>query len=81
MLDSQLSAWSRPPKRNSSAVPLQLKATYSPSIGDAYALTAAKDIDNGDNVTLLVDADDDYDVFEDEERYTHLIERHRDESA
>lgn len=58
-----------------------LKATYSPSIGDAYAVAAAKDLDNDDerNVTLLVGADDDYDVFEDEEGFKHLIERFRDD--
>lgn len=60
-----------------------LKATYNPSLADTYAVAAAKDLDNTDerNVTLLVGADDDYDVFEDEEEYTHLIERVRDESA
>lgn len=60
-----------------------LKATYSPAIGDAYAIAAAKDLDTDDerNVTLLVGADDDYDVFEDEAGFTHLIERFRDESA
>lgn len=61
-----------------------LKATYSPSIGDAYAVAAAKDLDNNDqqrNVTLLVGADDDYDVFEDTEGFNHLIERFRDQSV
>jgi predicted nucleic acid-binding protein len=60
-----------------------LKAAYSPSIGDAYAVAAAKDLDNDDerNVTLLVSADDDYDVFEDEDGFKHLIERFRDEPA
>lgn len=55
----------------------KLKATYSPSIGDAYAVAAAKDLDEDDerNVTLLVGADDDYDVFEDQEGFRHLIER------
>ena len=39
----------------------ELKATYSPSLGDAYAVAAAKDEDtNGNDVTLLVGADDDY---------------------
>lgn len=57
-----------------------LKATYSPALGDAYALAAANEIDtNGaQNTTLLVGADDDYDVFEEHEEYTHLIERFRD---
>lgn len=60
-----------------------LKATYSPSIGDAYAIAAAKDLDTDDerDVTLLVGADDDYDVFEDEAGFKHLIERFRDKSA
>jgi predicted nucleic acid-binding protein len=57
-----------------------VKATYSPSLGDAYAVAAAKALDNDDDrtVSLLVGADDDYDVFEDEEGFTHLIERFRD---
>lgn len=61
----------------------ELKATYSPSLGDAYAVATAKDLnnDNKRNVTLLVGADDDYDVFEDEEGFTHLIERFRNEPA
>jgi predicted nucleic acid-binding protein len=61
----------------------EVKARYSPSIGDAYALAVATDLDTDDaqNVTLLVGADDDYDVFEDEERFKHLIERFREESA
>jgi ribonuclease VapC len=60
-----------------------LKATYSPSIGDAYAVAAASDLDNDDDrdVVLLVGADDDYDVFEDEAGFEHLIERFRDESV
>ena len=60
-----------------------LKATYSPSIGDAYALAVAKALDNDDerNVTLLVGADDDYDVFEKKEGFRHLIERFRDGPA
>lgn len=59
-----------------------LKAAYSPSLGDAYAIAAAKNIDDdteGD-VTLLVGADDDYDVFENEAGFGHLIERYRDDS-
>lgn len=60
-----------------------LKATYRPSIGDAYAVAAARDLDNDDerDVTLLVGADDDYDVFEDTEGFENLIERFRTESA
>lgn len=56
-----------------------LKATYSPSIGDAYAVTAAKAMDEeGEgNTTLLVGADDDYDVFERSGEFEHLIERFR----
>ena len=61
----------------------ELKAAYSPSIGDAYAVAVAKDLDNDDgrNVTLLVGADDDYDGLEDDEGFKHLIERFRDEPA
>jgi predicted nucleic acid-binding protein len=59
-----------------------LKATYSPSLGDAYAVAAAKEeANNGNDVTLLVGADDDYDDFEEEEGFKHLIERFRDEPA
>lgn len=61
----------------------ELKATYSPSIGDAYAVATAKDLDTNDerNVTLLVGTDDDYNIFENDEEFNHLIERFRDESA
>jgi predicted nucleic acid-binding protein len=61
----------------------ELKATHNPSIGDAYAVAAADDLDNDDgrDVTLLVGADDDYDVFADNERFKHLIERFREEPA
>lgn len=59
-----------------------LKATRNPSLADAYALAAAKEEnDNGRNVTLLVGADDDYDVFEAEEGFEHVIERFRDDPA
>lgn len=60
-----------------------LKATYSPAIGDAYAVAAAKNLANDDdrNVTLLVGADDDYDVFANTEGFKHLIERFRDDPA
>jgi predicted nucleic acid-binding protein len=55
-----------------------LKATYSPSLGDAYALAAATNLDNEDgNTTLLVGADDDYDAFEEQSRFEHHIERFR----
>lgn len=58
-----------------------VKATYSPSLGDAYAVAAANALDNHieGNVTLLVGADDDYDVFEAEDGIMHLIERIRNE--
>lgn len=57
-----------------------LKALYRPSLGDAYAVAAAKELDNGDEqtATLLVGADDDFDVFEEAEGFKHLIERFRD---
>jgi predicted nucleic acid-binding protein len=59
-----------------------LKAAYSPSIGDAYAVAAAADIDSMEqDVTLLVGADDDYDVFVARKEFEHLIERFRDEPA
>ena len=57
----------------------ELKATYSTSLGDAYAIAAARDIES-DGVTLLVGADDDYDVFEDDAD-GHRIERFRDTPA
>lgn len=60
----------------------ELKATYSPSLGDAYAVAATKEEDtNGNDVTLLVGADDDYDDFEEENEFKHLIKRFRDEPA
>lgn len=61
----------------------ELRAEYSLSIGDAYAVATAKalDTDGDENVTLLVDADDDYDVLEDGAAVSHLIERFRDEPA
>ena len=60
----------------------ELKRTYSPSLGDAYAVAAAKEENNsGNDVTLPVGADDDYDDFEEEEEFKHLIERFRDKPA
>jgi predicted nucleic acid-binding protein len=60
----------------------ELKAAHNPSIGDAYALATASDLDSTDrNVALLVGADDDYDVFETHEEFTHLVERFRTEPA
>jgi predicted nucleic acid-binding protein len=59
-----------------------LKAIYSPSLGDAYALAAAGAISaGGGDTTLLVGADDDYDVFETKEGFDDLIERFRTEPA
>lgn len=59
-----------------------LKATHSPALGDAYALAAAKELDeNGHDVTLLVGADDDYDVFEQTEGFDHLVERVRSDGV
>jgi predicted nucleic acid-binding protein len=60
-----------------------LKATHSPSLGDAYAVATANDLDTDDeqDVTLLVGPDDDFDVFEGDEEFAHLIERFRDEPA
>jgi predicted nucleic acid-binding protein len=57
-----------------------LKATYSPAIGDAYAVATAKhlDADTEGPVSLLVGGDDDYDVFEAEDGFAHVIERFRD---
>ena len=59
-----------------------LKTTYSPALGDAYALAAARSLDEDrQDVTLLVGADDDYDVLETEAGFDHLIERFRTEPA
>ena len=61
---------------------MELNAVYSPSLGDAYAVAATKEGDkNGNDVTLLVGADDDYDDLEEGNGFTHLIERFRDEPA
>ena len=59
-----------------------LKATYSPSLGDAYAVATARELDdrNDEEVTLLVGADD-YDVFEEEAEFAHLVERFRDDTG
>lgn len=59
-----------------------LKARYGPALGDAYAVAAAKEEDDdGKTVSLLVGADDDYDVFEADEAFAHLIERFQDDPA
>lgn len=60
----------------------ELKATYGPSIGDAYALAAARELDaDGREVTLLVGADDDFDAFEGTAEFGDLLERFRDRSV
>jgi predicted nucleic acid-binding protein len=60
----------------------ELKATYSPSLGDAYAVATAREIDaEGVATTLLVGADDDYDIFERTDEFGPLIERFRDDSV
>jgi predicted nucleic acid-binding protein len=61
----------------------ELKATYSLSLGDAYAVAATRalDTETDDDVTLLVGADGDFDAFESDETFSYLIERFRDESA
>lgn len=59
-----------------------LKARYSPSLGDAYAVAAAKaEDDAGHDAMLLVGGDDDYDAFEEEAKFSHLIERFKDDHA
>jgi ribonuclease VapC len=59
-----------------------LKASYGPALGDAYALAAARELDEADrSVTLLVGADDDYDEFETVDPFASLIERFRDDPA
>jgi predicted nucleic acid-binding protein len=59
-----------------------LKAAYNPALGDAYAAAAAREITtDGADTTLLVGADDDYDVLEAEGEFEGLIERFRTEPA
>lgn len=63
-----------------------LKADYGIAIGDAYAVATAVsnelDLSNGgEDVTLLVGADDDYDALEDKDGFTPRIERFRHDSA
>ena len=59
-----------------------LKIDYAISIGDAYALATAADLDaDSEAVTLLVGADDDYDGFEADSDFQHLIERFRTDAA
>lgn len=59
----------------------RLKASYHVSMTAAYAVAAADAIDSEtpDDVTLLVGADEDYDIFEKNEEFSHLIERFRTE--
>jgi predicted nucleic acid-binding protein len=61
----------------------EVKATYTLSLGDAYAVAAASALDTevDDDVTLLVGADDDFDAFASDERFSRLIERVRNDSA
>ena len=59
-----------------------LKTRYRIAIGDAYAIAAARDVDDGDrNVTLLVGAEDDYDTVQADGNVTSIIERFRTRSA
>ena len=59
-----------------------LKTNYALSLGDAYALAAATELENDEqNVTLLVGADDDYNPFENNEGFNHLIARFRNDAA
>ena len=59
-----------------------LKIDHTISIGDAYALATAAELDaDSEAVTLLVGADDDYDTFETDSDFQHLIERFRTESV
>ena len=60
-----------------------VKAAYSPAIGDAYAVAAAEELDDRveRDVALLVGADDDYEVLEGTAEFGHLIERFRDGPA
>lgn len=60
----------------------ELKARYSPALGDAYAVAAAtEEEENGSEVILLVGTDDDYGIFEKEDKYEHLIKRFRPDSV
>lgn len=59
-----------------------LKAAYNPALGDAYALAAAREVaTDGTDTTLLVGADDDYDVLEQEDEFEGLIERFRTDAV
>lgn len=60
----------------------EVKTEYSLALGDAYAVAAAKEEDAaGNEVVLLVGADDDYDELEESEEFGHLIERFREEAG
>jgi len=54
-----------------------IKGNHTLALGDAYALAAAAATEDeaGDDVTLLVGADDDYDGLEESAEFGELIER------
>jgi len=59
-----------------------LKLDHAPSVGDAYAAAAAADLaTEGEEVTLLVGADADWEAFEDDPDFAPQIERFRTEAA
>lgn len=60
-----------------------VKATFSPTLGDAYAIAAARELDDGpgQSATLLVGADDDYDELEETDGFGHVVERFREDPA
>lgn len=60
-----------------------VKATFGPALGDAYAIAAARELDDGPgpNVTLLIGADDDYDDLEEADGFAHVVERFREDPA
>ena len=60
----------------------ELKRKYALAVGDAYAVAAAVDLDaDGERVTLLVGADDDFDAVENDPDRQQLVERFRTESV
>ena len=59
-----------------------LKAEYTLSVGDAYAVAAAAALgDKRERVTLLVGGDDDFDAFEADSDFAPRIEWFRTESV
>lgn len=58
----------------------ELKRRHTISLGDAYAVAAAIDLDS-EGVTLLVGADDDFDAIEADDELQCRIERFRSESV